>query len=129
MHVDIYEPIKPISNSKKRYLITFIDDFSRKIEVYFLIEKSEAFVVFKSFNIHVEKETNSFIRALCTDRGGEFTSQEFTNFYDVNGIRRQLTAAYKPQQNGVAKRKNRTIMNMVHSMISEKKIPKTSDLK
>ena len=102
MHVDIYEPIKPISNSKKRYLITFIDDFSRKIEVYFLIEKSEAFVVFKSFNIHVEKETNSFIRALCTDRGGEFTSQEFTNFYDVNGIRRQLTAAYKPQQNGVA---------------------------
>ena len=81
VHVDIYEPIKPISNSKKRYLIAFIDEFSRKIEVYFLIEKSEAFVVFKSFKIHVEKETNSFIRAL----------------YDVNGIQRQLTAAYTPQ--------------------------------
>ncbi|RVW64797.1 Retrovirus-related Pol polyprotein from transposon TNT 1-94 [Vitis vinifera] len=94
VHADICGPIKPISNSKKR------------------------------FKIHVEKETNSFIRALRTDRGGEFTSQEFTNFCDVNGIRRQLTAAYTPQQNGVAERKNRTIMNMVRSMISEKKIPK-----
>ena len=124
VHADICGPIKPISNSKKRYLITFTDDFSRKTWVYFLIEKSEAFVVFKRFKIHVEKETNSFIRALRTDRGGEFTSQEFTNFCDVNGIRRQLTAAYTPQQNGVAERKNRTIMNMVCSMISEKKIPK-----
>ena len=50
------------------------------------MEKSEALVVFKSFKIHVEKETNSFIRVLRTDRGGEFTSQEFINFCDVNGI-------------------------------------------
>ena len=62
----------------------------------FLMEKSEAFVVFMSFKIHVEKETNSFIRMLRTDRGGEFTSQEFINFCDVNGIQRQLTAAYTP---------------------------------
>ena len=62
---------------------------------------------------------------LRTERGREFTSQEFINFFDVNGIRRQLTTAYTPQQNGVAERKNRTIMNMVRSMISEKKLPKT----
>ena len=61
---------------------------------------------------------------LRTDRGGEFTSQEFINFCDVNGIRRQLTTAYTPQQNGVTERKNRTIMNMVRSMISEKQLPK-----
>jgi len=66
-----------------------------------------------------------FIRALRTDRGREFTSQEFTNFCDLNGIQRQLTAAYTPQQNGVAERKNRTIMNMVRSMLSEKKLPKS----
>ena len=125
MHADICGPIKPISNGKKRYLITFIDDFSRKTWVYFLMEKSEAFAVFMSFKIHVEKETNSFIRMLRTDRGGEFTSQEFINFCDVNGIRRQLTVAYTPQQNGVAKWKNRTIMNMVRSMISKKQLPKT----
>ena len=129
MHADICGPIKPISNGKKRYLITFIDDFSRKTWVYFLMEKSEAFVVFMSFKIHVEKETNSFVRMLRTDRGGEFTSQEFINFCDVNGIRRQLTTAYTPQQNGVAERKNRTIMNMVRSMISEKNFQKLSGLK
>ena len=59
------------------------------------------------------------------DRGGEFTSQEFNNFYNENGIRRQLTTSFTPQQNGVAERKNRTIMNMVRSMFSEKKIPIT----
>ncbi|KAI5336037.1 hypothetical protein L3X38_026171 [Prunus dulcis] len=65
-----------------------------------------------------------FIRSLRTDRGGEFTSQEFINFSTVNGIQRQLTAAYTPQQNGVVERKNRTIMNMVRSMLAKKKIPK-----
>ena len=82
----------------------------------------------KFFKNHVE-ETNSFIKALQTDRGGEFTSQEFTNFYDVNGIQRQLTTTYTPQQNGVTERKNRTIMNKVRSMILEKKIPKSFGLK
>ena len=74
VHADICGPINPISNNKKRYLLTFIDDFNRKTWVYFLVEKSEALSVFKSFKIHVEKETSSFLRCLRTDRGGEFTS-------------------------------------------------------
>ncbi|KAB2616999.1 hypothetical protein D8674_012868 [Pyrus ussuriensis x Pyrus communis] len=57
--------------------------------------------------------------------GPEFTSTEFTNFCKENGIKRQLTTAYTPQQNGVAERKNRTVMNMVRSMLSDKKLPKT----
>ena len=125
MHADICGPIKPISNSKKRYLITFTYDFSTKTWVCFFIEKSEAFAVFKNFKNHVEKETNSFIKASRTDQGGEFTSEEFTNFCDVNDIQRQLTVVYMPLQNGVAKQKNRTIMNMVRSMISKKKIQKS----
>ena len=83
VHAGNCGPIKPISNSNKRYLIIFTDDFSRKTWVYFLTEKSKAFVVFKSFKIHVENETNSFIRVLHTNRGKGFTSQEFTNFCDV----------------------------------------------
>jgi hypothetical protein len=93
--------------------------------VYFLVEKSEAFVVFKHYKAKVEKEAEACIKALRTDRGGEFTSQDFTNFCGVNGIRRQLTAAYTPQQNGVAKRKNQTIMNMVRCMLSGKQVPNT----
>ncbi|TXG65249.1 hypothetical protein EZV62_006524 [Acer yangbiense] len=125
IHADICGPISPTSNSKKRYLICFIDDFSRKTWVYFLVEKSEALVTFKHFKKYVEKEMDACIKCLRTDRGGEFTSQDFNEFCKENGIKRQLTAAYTPQQNGVAERKNRTIMNLVRSMLSEKKIPKT----
>lgn len=125
IHADICGPITPTSNSKKRYSLCFIDDYSRKAWVYFLTEKSEAFNSFKCFKNLVEKETGLFIKCLRTDRGGEFNSEEFNNFCKQNGIKRQLTAAYTPQQNGVAERKNRTVMNMVRSMLSEKKIPKT----
>ncbi|KAM1271923.1 hypothetical protein ACFX2J_032678 [Malus domestica] len=90
----------------------------------FLVEKLEAFASFKSYKARVQKETGAFVRNLRTDRGGDFTSQEFTHFCDENDIQRQLTAAYTPQQNGVAERKNHTIMNMVRNMLSEKQIPK-----
>ena len=65
-----------------------------------------------------------FIRCLRIDKGGEFTSHEFNNFCKINDISRQLTAAYTPQQNDVAERKNRKIMNMVRSILSEKQIVK-----
>jgi hypothetical protein len=69
IHADICGPIKPISNSQKWYLLTFTDDFGRKTWVFFLVEKSETFNAFKRFKVHVEKETNTFIRGLRTDRG------------------------------------------------------------
>jgi transposase InsO family protein len=97
VHADICGPISPSSHSNKRYLITFIDDFSRKIWVYFLTEKSEAFTTFKLYKAKVEKGTGAFIQNLRTDRGVEFTSTEFTNFCDENGIHKQLTAPYTPQ--------------------------------
>lgn len=124
IHADLCGPITPISNGSKRYLISFIDDFTRKVWIYFLVEKSDAFNTFKHFKSLVEKETESCIKCLRTDRGGEFTSNEFNLFCKENGIKRQLTAAYTPQQNGVAERKNRTVMNMVRSLLAEKKIPK-----
>lgn len=124
VHSDLCGPIKPASNSDKRYIISFIDNFSRKTWVYFLHEKPKAFIAFKNFKACVEKEIGAHITCLRTDRGGEFNSNEFVEFCKAQGTSRQLTAAYTPQQNGVAERKNRTIMNTVHSMLSEKKVPK-----
>ena len=72
----------------------------------------------------VEKETLLHVKCLRTDRGGEFTSSEFNELCSQQGIKRQLTTAYTPQQNGVAERKNRTVMNMVRSILSGKGIPK-----
>nr|KYP62895.1 Retrovirus-related Pol polyprotein from transposon TNT 1-94 [Cajanus cajan] len=107
-----------------RYLICFIDDFTRKTWIYFKVEKSEALVIFKQYKNYVEKESSCSIKCLRTDRGGEFVSLEFNDFCKEQGIKRQLTTAYMPQQNGVVKRKNRTVMNMVRCMLSEKKVPK-----
>jgi len=125
LHADICGPISPISNSHQRYLLTFIDDFSRKLWVFFLTEKLAAFKRFQLFKIKIEKEIGTSIRALRTDRGGEFTSNKFSEFCTTNGIHRQLTAAFTPQQNGVAERKNRTIMNMVRSLLTSRQVPKT----
>ena len=111
-------------NSKKRYFISFIDDYSCKVWIYFLAEKSKAFTIFKNYKNLVEKETGAFICCLHTDRGREFTSHEFNVFCKANGISRQLSTAYIPQQNGVVEHKNKTIMNMVRSMLSEKQVPK-----
>jgi len=124
VHADLCGPITPTSNSLKRYLLCFIDDFSRKAWIYFLAEKSETFAMFKVFKSFVEKESECDICCLRTDRGGEFTSKEFNVFCVNHGIKRQLTAAYTPQQNGVAERKNRTILNMVRCLLSEKEMPK-----
>lgn len=124
IHAYICGPIKPESHSKKRYFISFIDDYSRKTWVSLLAEKSAALESFKKFKALVEKESGCLIKCLRTDRGGEFTSKEFEEYCSSNGIKRQLTAAYTPQQNGVAERKNRTVLNMVRCMLSEKNLPK-----
>jgi hypothetical protein len=124
VHSDICGPINPSSHGGKRYFITFTDDFSRKTWVNFLNEKSEAFEVFKRFKALVEKESGCMIQTLRSDRGGEYTSNDFNEFCIAQGIKRQLTAAYTPQQNGVSERKNRTLLNIVRSLLSTRCVPK-----
>lgn len=92
--------------------------------MYFLAFKLDAFTYFKLFKALVEKETGVPIKCLRTDHGGEFTSNEFKEYCETNGIKRQLTAAYTPQQNGVVERKNRTVMNMARSILVEKNVPR-----
>ena len=83
--------------------------------MYILQEKSEAFNVFKIFKARVENETGRIAKNLRTDRGGEYCSKVFVDFCETSGIRKELTTAYTPQQNGVVERKNRTILNIVRS--------------
>lgn len=112
VHADVCGPIKPSSFGKNRYFPLFIDDFSRKTWVYFLKEISEVFGMFKKFKALVEKKSGHCFKSLRTDRGGEFTSNEFNEFCEANGIKRFLTVPRSPQQNGVVERKNRSILNM-----------------
>uniref|UniRef100_A0A2N9ICE2 Integrase catalytic domain-containing protein n=1 Tax=Fagus sylvatica TaxID=28930 RepID=A0A2N9ICE2_FAGSY len=124
VHADVCGPIKPSSLGKNNYFLLFIDDFSRKTWIYFLKQKSEVFGAFKKFKAFVEKQSDQEIKALRSDRGGEFTSNEFKEFCETNGIRRPLTVPRSPQQNGVAERKNQSILNMARSMLKSKKMPK-----
>jgi transposase InsO family protein len=92
--------------------------------VYFLEKKSEAFETFKKFKVMVEKMTGKKIWSLRSDRGGEYMSNQFMSYYENHGICRFLIAPYTPQQNGVAERNNRTILDMVRIMIKTKEMPK-----
>lgn len=74
--------------------------------------KDKAFKKFKAFKALVENESERRIKCLKSDRGGEFTSNEFFDFCEECGIRRELSTPMTPQQNGVVERPNRTIQKM-----------------
>ena len=123
LHADLCGPMSTSSLGGSKYFLLIIDDYSRFSWVYFLSEKSEAFERFKIFKIMVEKQSEEVIKCVRTDRGGEFVSKEFNSFCDEQGIRRELTAPYSPEQNGVAERKNRTIVEMARCMLKAKGLP------
>jgi transposase InsO family protein len=124
VHTDVCGPIKPMSTGQNRYFLTFIDDFSRKTCIYFLKRKSEVFNCFKNFKAIVEKQSGYKIRTVRSDQGGEYTANDFEAFCTQQGIRHQTTPAYTPQLNGVAERKNQTILDMARSLLKAKKLPK-----
>ena len=105
------------------YFVTFIDDFSRFCWVYPLKEKSGVFAVFQHFVSLVENQTGYKVQSLQTDRGGEYMSNAFKDFLAHKGIKHQCTMPYTPQQNGVAERKNRSLMEMARCMLKAKGLP------
>lgn len=117
IHSDICGPMKTTSLGGYKYLSVFIDDFSRKTFVRLLKNKSDIFEAFKTFKAAAERETGKRIKVLRTDNGGEYLSADFSNFLEREGIRHQLTVQYTPQQNGVAERANRTIVEMARCML------------
>jgi transposase InsO family protein len=119
IHSDVCGPMSTTSLSRYVYYVSFIDDYSRKTWIYFLKAKNEVFNKFKEFKALVENLSEKKIKILRSDNGGEFTSDEFKAFCKEVGIKRELSTPYNPQQNGVAERKNRTIMEAVKAMIHD----------
>lgn len=109
VHSDVFGPVKQPSVRGLRYMITFIDDFSRYVRVFFMKGKSESFSKFKEFKEVAEAEIGKKIHCLRTDNGGEYMSDEFSQFLQENHIRHQYTCPYTPQQNGVVERKNHNL--------------------
>ncbi|KAG8489146.1 hypothetical protein CXB51_017182 [Gossypium anomalum] len=102
IHSDLWGPSKVPSRGGANYILTFIDDFSRKVWAFFLKQKSDVFSAFKSWKIMIEKQTGKQIKYLRTDNGLEFCSDEFNRLCKSERIMRHLTVRHIPQQNGVA---------------------------
>uniref|UniRef100_J3NCP4 Integrase catalytic domain-containing protein n=1 Tax=Oryza brachyantha TaxID=4533 RepID=J3NCP4_ORYBR len=106
-----------------QYFITFTDDFSRYGYVYLMKHKSKTFEKLKEFQNEVENQRGKKIKALRSDRGGEYLSHEFSSLLKSCGIITQLTLPGRPQRNGVSERRNRTLLDMVRSMMSQLDLP------
>lgn len=119
VHADLCGPMRTESKGRARFLVTFIDDFSRWCEVYFIKNKSDVLSVFKQYKAYAEKQTSEKIKHLQTDNGREFCNAEFDEFLKSHGIRRRLTVPYTPQQNGIAERKNRTLVEMARCLMMQ----------
>uniref|UniRef100_A0A2N9HS45 Integrase catalytic domain-containing protein n=1 Tax=Fagus sylvatica TaxID=28930 RepID=A0A2N9HS45_FAGSY len=123
IHSDVCGPMNVRARHGASYFITFIDDFTCYGHVYLVSHKSEALDCFRRFMNLVENQMERTIKTLRTDRGREYLSEQFRELCENKGIRRQLTIPGTPQQNGVAERRNRTLLDMVRSMMAQANLP------
>ena len=119
VHSDICGPMHVSSVGGARYFLTLIDDFTRHSVVYFLKSKTEVLEKFKEYKSLVENQTGKRIKTLRTDNGTEYVNENFLSFLRRCGIRHETTIPYTPQQNGVAERLNRTLVERARTMILE----------
>ena len=111
IHSDICGTMSTKALSDVEYFVTFIDDHSRKTWIYFLKTKDKVFDQFQEFKSLVENLIGKRIKTLRSDNGGEYIDKDFIEFCAREGIRREWTAPYNPEQNGIAERKNGTIVH------------------
>ena len=120
--MDLLEPGHK-SLGGRYYALTIIDDYTRKLWVFPLARKSDAFGAFKNWIAHVENETDLKVKSARSDNGGEFLSKEFRRFLNERGIRPDLSVAYTPQQNGRAERPNRDLKERTIALLQESGLP------
>ena len=125
VHTDVCGKVGTKSLSGGEYFLTFIDDKTRYVWVYTLKTKDEVFQKFVEWKALVEKSTSKRLKVLRSDNGGEYLSSEFRDYLSREGIRHELTIPKTPQQNGVAERMNRTLVESVRSMLIDAHLPHT----
>ena len=119
IHSDLCEFEGILTRGGNRYFITFIDDFSKYAHVYLLKNKSDAFEKFQEFLKEVENQFGRKIKRFRSDRGREYESIGFNSYVQSLGIIHETTPPYSPASNGVAERKNRTLIELTNAMLIE----------
>ena len=122
VHSDLGGPMSEPSRGGALYFGTFTDDFSRWTDVVFLQKKSDLLSEYKKWLTKAQLHTGTKIKILRSDNGGEYVSNAFKALHDENGTTHQTTVPDTPQQNGVAERLNRVLVEMARTMMRHKDV-------
>ena len=113
-----------MSLGRSRYFVVVIEDYTWQTWIYIIAKKSEVFHYFRNLKNLVEREIRRKIKFLQSDGGKEYFSVQYTSYLQQMGIRREFSCRYMPEQNGLAERKNRSVVEAAREMLEEKSWPK-----
>ncbi|GJQ93701.1 ribonuclease H-like domain-containing protein [Tanacetum coccineum] len=125
LHMDLFRPTSVKSLNHKTYCLVITDDFSKFSWVFFLRTKDETSGILKDFIRQIQNLLNQKVKTIRCDNGTEFKNTDFIEFCGSKGIKREYSNARTPQQNGVAKRKNRTLIEVARTMLADSFLPNT----
>ncbi|GJX04606.1 putative ribonuclease H-like domain-containing protein [Tanacetum coccineum] len=123
LHMDLFGPTFVKSIMGKAYCLVVTDDYSRFSWVFFLAKKDETSGILKNFITGIENQLNHKVKIIRCDNGTEFKNYEMNQFCGIKGIKREFSNARTPQQNGVAERKNRTLIEAARTMLADSLLP------
>ncbi|GJV73189.1 putative ribonuclease H-like domain-containing protein [Tanacetum coccineum] len=125
LHMDLFGPTSIRSINHKTYCLVITDDFSRFSWTFFLRTKDETSAILKDFIRQIENQLNQKVKTIRCDNGTEFKNRDVIEFCGLKGIKREYSNARTPQQNGVAERKNRTLIEAARTMLADSFLPNT----
>nr|GEX98996.1 putative ribonuclease H-like domain-containing protein [Tanacetum cinerariifolium] len=125
LHIDSFGPTTVSSISHKWYCLVVTDDFSKFTWTFFLKSKDETSGILKKFITEIENLKDLKVEIIRCDNRGEFRNKEMNDFCSQKGIKREFSNAKTPQQNGVAERRNRTLIEAARTMLADAKLPVT----
>nr|GEV47632.1 ribonuclease H-like domain-containing protein [Tanacetum cinerariifolium] len=123
LYMDLFGPTFVKTLNKKSYCLVVTDNYSRFSWVFFLATKDETSAILKSFITGIENQINHKVKITRYDNGTEFKNHELNLFCGMKGIKREFSVARTPQQNGVAERKNRTLIEVARTMLADSLLP------
>nr|GEX30121.1 putative ribonuclease H-like domain-containing protein [Tanacetum cinerariifolium] len=123
LHMDLFRPTFVKSLNKKSYCLVITDDYSRFTWVFFLATKYETSLILKTFITGLENQLSLKVKVIRIDNGTEFKNFNVNQFCGMKGIKREFSVPRTPQQNGIAERKNRTLIEAARTMLAYSLLP------
>nr|GEU87946.1 hypothetical protein [Tanacetum cinerariifolium] len=123
LHMDLFGRTFVKSLNKKSYCLVVIDDYSRFTWVFFLATKDETSPILKTYITGLENQLSLKVKVIRSDNGTEFKNNDLNQLCWMNGIKREFSVPRTPQQNGIAERKNRTLIEAARTMLADSLLP------